>query len=97
MALYDFRCPKCGRITEAQRSFAESSDPLDCACGAQALRVYTVNVQYPGGVYSIGDHDFNGGRERFHETTLGEITRAQNALPEVQSGAVTRVDSVRHV
>ena len=40
--IYPFRCPDCGKYTEAIRPMSAYNEPEICKCGQQMARVYTV-------------------------------------------------------
>jgi len=62
MPFYEFKCDKCGAVTERFRHFDNSQAPVKCECGEDAQRIFstfnfafspllkgTTYIEYPRG------------------------------------------------
>lgn len=60
MPIYEYKCEKCGEVSEAIRPLTMADDPLECACGGGTKRIPSVTgrpdfkgegwtpIEYPG-------------------------------------------------
>jgi putative FmdB family regulatory protein len=62
MPIYDFRCPKCGRVFEVTRPRSEAGNPASCPDdGTEGVRNYASVGILRGAESSGGDDDALGG------------------------------------
>ena len=74
--IYEYKCPKCGKITEMARRVAQRDDPVACPCGEFAKPILSttthLNVgkgsRIPGWCHSLpGKSVFVKNKHHFRE------------------------------
>lgn len=80
--IYEFRCPVCSKHEEVFRYAKDASDPLQCSCGTEMLRVWNapnisiVNYGYWDhglGTYVNSKSDITEAQRKYKDRTGSEL------------------------
>jgi putative FmdB family regulatory protein len=73
MPLYDYRCAKCGNVTEVRHGFNDTHDRPCEACGGELSRVFNpAPIVFKGSGFYVTDSRPSGGDSSSTSSSKGD-------------------------
>ena len=79
---YDFKCQKCGKVTERRFSISECPASIVCECGGEAIKAISAPSIKIGGVFKGGGSSFGNAVRKMNDGAASRM-RGRGDAPKL--------------